>query len=117
MMAADHPELAHSVILFAAGGKVPPAQPAEQALKTIFNPAATDADLLEAMKFLVTDPKEIPEIWQIIKPCRAPKAAAMQGRRWQIRHCRSGGPLRDAASTLSSKDWMTRSHRQRMENS
>ncbi len=59
MLAADHPELVHSVIFFAAGGKVPPSPPAEQALRTIFNPAATDADMLEAMKYLVGDPREV----------------------------------------------------------
>lgn len=78
MLAADHPELVHSVILFAAGGKIPPSPPAEQALETIFNPAATDADMLEAMKFLVGDPKEIPTAWNLIKPCRAPQAAGIQ---------------------------------------
>jgi pimeloyl-ACP methyl ester carboxylesterase len=78
MLAADHPELVHTVILFAAGGKVPPTPSAEQALKTIFNPAATDADTLEAMKYLVADPKEIPPVWQIFKPCRAPQAAGIQ---------------------------------------
>jgi pimeloyl-ACP methyl ester carboxylesterase len=78
MLAADHPELVHSVILFAAGGKIPPNPPAEQALKTIFNPAATVANMLEAMKFLVGDPKEIPTAWNLIKPCRAPQAAGIQ---------------------------------------
>jgi hypothetical protein len=56
MLAADHPELVHSVILFAAGGKVAPKPAAEQALKTIFNHAATDVDMLGAMKYLVSDP-------------------------------------------------------------
>jgi hypothetical protein len=37
MLAADHPELVHSVILFAAGGKVPPKPDADRALMTIFN--------------------------------------------------------------------------------
>lgn len=77
-LAADHPELVHSVILFAAGGKVSPKPPAEQALKTIFNPAATDADMLEAMKYLVGDASEIPTAWKLIKPCRAPQAAGIQ---------------------------------------
>jgi pimeloyl-ACP methyl ester carboxylesterase len=77
-LAADHPELVHSVILFAAGGKVPPKPPAEQALKTIFNPATTDAEMLEAMKYLVGDAREIPTAWNLIKPCRAPQAAGIQ---------------------------------------
>ncbi|HEX8797449.1 MAG TPA: alpha/beta hydrolase [Terriglobales bacterium] len=78
MLAADHPELVSSVILFAAGGKVPPQPPAEVALQTIFNPDATDADLQNAMKFLVADPKEIPVVWPLIKSCRAPQAAGIQ---------------------------------------
>jgi pimeloyl-ACP methyl ester carboxylesterase len=77
-LAADHPELVHSVILFAAGGKVPPAPAAELALKTIFNPAATDAEILAAMKYVVSDPKDIPMVWKLIKPCRAPQAAGIQ---------------------------------------
>jgi hypothetical protein len=60
----------HSVILFAAGGKIPPNPPAEQALETIFNPAATDADMLEAMKFPVGEPKEIPTAWKVYA-CRS----------------------------------------------
>ena len=78
MLAADHPELVHSVILFAAGGKVPPKPPAERALKTIFDPAATDPEMLAAMKYLVGDPTEIPAAWKLIKPCRAPQAAGIQ---------------------------------------
>ena len=77
-LAADHPELVTSVILFAAGRKVPPKPPAEEALQTIFNPAATDAELQKAMKFLVADSKDIPLVWPLIKACRAPKAAGIQ---------------------------------------
>jgi pimeloyl-ACP methyl ester carboxylesterase len=77
-LAADHPELVHSVILFAAGGKVPPAPPAEQALKTIFNPNATDEEIQRAMKFLVSDPRDIPMVWRLIKPSRSPGAAGIQ---------------------------------------
>jgi hypothetical protein len=36
----DHPDLVRSVILFAAGGKVPPKPAAEAALFKFFNPAA-----------------------------------------------------------------------------
>lgn len=77
-LAADHPELVRSVILFAAGGKVPPTAPGEQALQTIFNPASTDAEMLKEMKYMVGDPAEIPIVWPIIKPCRAPQVAGMQ---------------------------------------
>jgi pimeloyl-ACP methyl ester carboxylesterase len=77
-LAADHPELVHSVILFAAGGKVPPKPPGEHALQTIFNPASTDAEVLNEMKYMVGNPAEIPMAWQIIKPCRAPQVAGLQ---------------------------------------
>ncbi len=77
-LAADHPELVRSVILFAAGGKVSPAPPAQQALKTIFNPASTETELLEAMKYMVGDPANAGTVWEILKPSRAPRAAVIQ---------------------------------------
>jgi pimeloyl-ACP methyl ester carboxylesterase len=78
MLAADHPELARTVILLAAGGKVPPTPYGEEALKTIFNPRSTDAEMLKDMKYMVGNPANIPTAWQIIKPCRAPQAAGIQ---------------------------------------
>jgi pimeloyl-ACP methyl ester carboxylesterase len=72
-LAADHPEIVHSVILFAAGGKIPPKPPGEQALQTIFNPASTNADILKQMKYMVGNPAEIPMAWKAIKPSRAPE--------------------------------------------
>jgi pimeloyl-ACP methyl ester carboxylesterase len=77
-LAADHPELVRSVILFAAGGKVPPDPPGERALQAIFNPASTDADILSQMKYMVGNAAEIPMAWQAIKPCRAPQVAGIQ---------------------------------------
>ena len=77
-LAADHPEIVHTVILFAAGGKIPPNPPGEHALQTIFNPASTDADILKQMKYMVGDPAEIPMAWQTIKPSRAPEVAGLQ---------------------------------------
>jgi pimeloyl-ACP methyl ester carboxylesterase len=77
-LAADHPELVHTVILFAAGGKVPPKPPGEHALKVIFSPASTDADVLKEMKYMVGDPAEIPLAWKMIKPSRAPEVAGLQ---------------------------------------
>ena len=78
-LAADHPELVRTVILFAAGGKVPPTPNGEHALKTIFDPASTDADVLSDMKYMVGDPANIPMAWQIIRPCRAPEVAGIEG--------------------------------------
>jgi pimeloyl-ACP methyl ester carboxylesterase len=77
-LAADHPELTRSVILFAAGGKVPPKPAAERALMTIFDPASTESEVLEAMKYMVGNPADIQMAWQIIKPCRAPQAAGIE---------------------------------------
>ena len=77
-VAADHPEMVHTVILFAAGGKVPPKPPAEHALTTIFNPASTDAEVLKEMEYMVGDPADIPRVWQIIKASRAPQVAGIQ---------------------------------------
>jgi pimeloyl-ACP methyl ester carboxylesterase len=88
-LAADHPELVRSVILFAAGGKVPPDAPGERALQAIFNPASTDADILSQMKHMVGDPAQIPMAWQAIKSCRAPQVAGMQ------RTAMQNTPLRD----------------------
>src|ERR1035438_4226048 len=78
-LAADHPELVRTVILFAAGGKVPPTPNGEHALKTIFDPASTDADVLSDMKYMVGDPANISMAWQIIRPCRAPEVAGIEG--------------------------------------
>jgi len=79
-VAADHPELVRTVILFAAGGKVPPTPDGEHALKTIFNPASTDAEVLNDMKYMVGNPAHIQMAWQIIKPCRAPQVAGIEGK-------------------------------------
>jgi pimeloyl-ACP methyl ester carboxylesterase len=77
-LAADHPELVHTVILFAAGGKVPPKPPGELALKVIFDPASSDAEVLKEMKYMVGDPAEITMAWKMIKPSRAPEVAGLQ---------------------------------------
>jgi pimeloyl-ACP methyl ester carboxylesterase len=78
MLDADHPELVRSVILFAAGGKVAPAPAADQALKIIFTPGSPEAEVLEAMKYMVGNPANVQKVWQIIKPCRAPRAAGIE---------------------------------------
>jgi pimeloyl-ACP methyl ester carboxylesterase len=77
-LAADRPELVHTVILLAAGGKVPPTADGEHALKTIFNPASTDAEVLKDMKYMVGNPANIQMAWQIIRPCRASQAAGIE---------------------------------------
>ncbi len=78
MLAADRPELVRSVILFAAGGKVAPKQPAQRALKTIFDPKSTDAEALEAMKYMVGKNEDVAAAWRILKPCRSPGVAGIE---------------------------------------
>jgi pimeloyl-ACP methyl ester carboxylesterase len=75
MLAASHPELTRSVILLAAGGKIQPKPAAFHALEVIFNPASTDAEILAAMPYFVSDPAESARIWALFKPSRAPGAA------------------------------------------
>jgi pimeloyl-ACP methyl ester carboxylesterase len=77
-LGASHPELTRSVILLAAGGKVPPKPPAARALNVIFNPASSDAEVLEAMKYMLANPADAARVCQILKSCRAPKAAGIE---------------------------------------
>ena len=79
MFAAAHPELTRSVILLAAGGKVQPKPAAQHALQIIFNPASTDAEVLAAMPYLVSNPADSARIWAIFKPSRDPDAAGIEG--------------------------------------
>lgn len=78
MLAASHPKLVRSVILLAAGGKVQPKPAAEHALMVMFNPASTDAEVLAIMPYFVSNPADSSRIWSMIKPSRAPKAAAIE---------------------------------------
>src|SRR4029077_5289755 len=78
MLDADRPELVHSVILFAAGGKGEPKPLAERAVRTIFNPASSEAEVLAAMKYMVGNPAEVGPVWKILQPCRAPRAAGIE---------------------------------------
>lgn len=78
MLAASHPELVRSVILLAAGGKIPPKPAAEHALLVLFNPASTDAEVLAIMPFFVSNPDDSAKIWNMMKPSRAPSAAAIE---------------------------------------
>jgi pimeloyl-ACP methyl ester carboxylesterase len=78
MLAATHPELVRSVILLAAGGKIPPKPAAMHALDIMFNPASTDAEVLAIMPYFVSNPDDSAKIWDIMKPSRAPEAAAIE---------------------------------------
>jgi pimeloyl-ACP methyl ester carboxylesterase len=75
---SSHPELTRSVILLAAGGKVPPGPAAQHALDVMFNPASSHLEDLEAMRYMVANPADIPRIVETIKPCRSPQAASIE---------------------------------------
>lgn len=78
MFAAKHPELTRSVILLAAGGKIPPKPAAMHALDVMFNPASTDAEVIAIMPYFVSNPADSTRIWDMMKPARAPEAAAIE---------------------------------------
>jgi pimeloyl-ACP methyl ester carboxylesterase len=76
--AASYPDLTRSVILLAAGGKVPPKPEAIRALQTVFNPQSTEEQVLAAMPFFVANPDDGPRVWAQFKSARDPSSAAMQ---------------------------------------
>lgn len=83
MLATDQPQQVRSIILLAAGGMVEPKEPVQRALNTIFDPAASEPQLLAAMKYMLGDPNDPAEdpakAWQVLKPSLSPKAAGIQG--------------------------------------
>jgi pimeloyl-ACP methyl ester carboxylesterase len=115
MVAADHPELVHSVILYAAGGKVPPKPPAEQALMSIFNPASTYTEVLAAMRYMVGPADNVEAVWQILKPCRAPEAAGIERTAAKTFHSRIGGHRRERLNILCCRELATRPRLQKTE--
>lgn len=77
-VAADRPDLVRGVILVAAGGKVEPRPEAQHALVTLFTPTASEAQVLDAMQWMVGSPENAPSVWGRFKDDRAPAAAASQ---------------------------------------
>ena len=77
-VAADNPELVRGVILVAAGGKVEPQPEAQRALMTLFTPTASEAEVLDAMTWMVGSPENAASVWKRFKGDRAPAAAAVQ---------------------------------------
>lgn len=98
VLGASHPELTRSVILLAAGGKVPPKPPAARALNVIFNPASSDAEVLEAMKYMWPIQQMLPEYAKFSSPAVLPKRRPSKRRQRKPPHSRLGGPLRDRPS-------------------
>lgn len=76
--AASYPELTRSVILLAAGGKIPPRPEAVRALQTVFDPRSTDEQVLAAMPYFVANPADGPRVWANFRSARDPSAAAQQ---------------------------------------
>lgn len=65
--AASHPDLTRSVILLAAGGKIPPGPEAMRAFQTVANPRSTEDQVLAAMPYFVADPADGPRVWATFK--------------------------------------------------
>ena len=78
MLDADHPELVDSVILLAAGGKVPGTPEADNALKVIFSADATETERQTAMTYMVGDPKDAKAAGDILRSSHAPGAGPIQ---------------------------------------
>lgn len=77
-VAADRPDLVRGVILVAAGGKVEPRLEAQHALQTLFTPTSSDAEIFDAMQWMVGSPENAPSVWERFKSSRAPGAALSQ---------------------------------------
>ncbi|MFV0452078.1 MAG: alpha/beta fold hydrolase, partial [Propioniciclava sp.] len=90
-VALDHPDRIEGVILLAAGGVVPPVDEAQEALRTAFSDAP-EAQMEQAMTFMVGDPADAGSAWQAIKVARAGRL----------------GPMQSTASTITPEDeWAT----------
>jgi hypothetical protein len=61
-------------------GKGATSPPVEGALKVIFNPSSTEAELLGAMKYMVGNPADVEKAWKVIKPCLSPRAAGIEAK-------------------------------------
>lgn len=77
MLTADRPELVRSVVLLAAGGMIRPSEQVERTMSMLRNPAASDAERMEAFKCMVSNATDVKSIWSVIKPCRSRDAAAI----------------------------------------
>lgn len=78
MFAAAYPDLTRSVILLAAGGKVPPGPDAMQAFLTAMDPKATEEQVLAALPFFVADMNKAPGVWATFSSARDASYGAMQ---------------------------------------
>lgn len=75
----DAPEYVRSVICLAAGGVVQPRAEAAEALSLVFNPGASEEEIIQAMDYMVGDPANSANSWALVKASRFPDAAAVVG--------------------------------------
>ena len=78
MFAASHPELTRSVILLNAGGKIRPKPPAIHAIKVVFNPKSTEAEVLAVFPYFVSNPADSARVWALLKPSLDTKAGGIE---------------------------------------
>ena len=81
-LAADHPHLVSSVILLAAGGRIPPEDKVKRAIEAWSREDATESECIEVMKSMVADPTTAESIWHRVK--RWPAVAAAQIKAGQL---------------------------------
>ena len=79
-VAADRPDLVRGVILVAAGGKVDPRPEAQHALRTLFTPASSETEILDAMGWMVGSPQNAASVWERFRPAARPQP---RRRRWR----------------------------------
>jgi pimeloyl-ACP methyl ester carboxylesterase len=70
VLAASHPDLARSVILLSVSGRVEPKPDALHALDIVFNAKSSDAEVIAAMPYLVSNSADSARIWGLLKPSR-----------------------------------------------
>jgi pimeloyl-ACP methyl ester carboxylesterase len=78
MFAASNPQLTRSVILLAAGGKIPPKPSALRALEVVFNPKSTEAEVLAVFPYFVSNPADSARVWALFKPSLDTKAGGIE---------------------------------------
>jgi len=89
-LAFSHPDLARSVIVLSVSGRVEPKPDALHALDVVFNPKTSDADVIAAMPYLVSNSADSARIWGLLKPSLDPAVGAIE---------------RAAAAATSYDDW------------
>jgi pimeloyl-ACP methyl ester carboxylesterase len=77
-LAAVQPDLARSVILLSVSGRVEPKPDALHALDVVFNPKSSDADVVAAMPYLVSNSADSARLWGLLKPSRDPAVGAIE---------------------------------------